>query len=400
MVEKTTADMSMLAGEAVKINHRQTVNSLSATVHDDPSSIDFALAGLKSSAEGLISSSPNLRGTDVAKVRGELQQTGAEAIVKSAAIGYIEKTGKMPDWVKDPKYSGFVNGAELKMLEKAAQTQQKVDLLQQKQLEKYQREQQERAATAEHSKNFTDNVKFDDNGKPIINPNFFKSALDIERKYPGAGTTETRAMLNWGEAQQNKELKPVTDPAVQSDLYTRMVSTDKPTTRAEILSNAAQGKLDAHATKTLLDLNEELNQSPLKGPIWKDTMDAVKGRMIKPADPLYGDKDAIGMGNYAKFAQTFIPQYLAKQRAGTLEPNALDVNDPNSLISKNIAAINNGRSMQSDLRKAATSTAPASAAPRNDVMPAVPPPDQRPSGSIYETPRGKMKWTGTGWVQP
>jgi hypothetical protein len=37
---------------------------------------------------------------------------------------------------------------------------------------------------------------------------------------------------------------------------------------------------------------------------------------------------------------------------------------------------------------------------RNDVMPAIPPADQRSPGSIYSTPKGPMKWTGTGWVKP
>jgi|GEM_PF-6065968 len=30
----------------------------------------------------------------------------------------------------------------------------------------------------------------------------------------------------------------------------------------------------------------------------------------------------------------------------------------------------------------------------------IPPPDQRPRGKVYNTPKGVMRWTGTGWVQP
>ena len=40
-----------------------------------------------------------------------------------------------------------------------------------------------------------------------------------------------------------------------------------------------------------------------------------------------------------------------------------------------------------------TPAAPAQAAPAG-----VPPPQQRTQGRVYETPRGPMKWTGTGWV--
>ena len=35
-----------------------------------------------------------------------------------------------------------------------------------------------------------------------------------------------------------------------------------------------------------------------------------------------------------------------------------------------------------------------------DAMPAIPVPAERNVGGIYETLKGKLKWTGTGWVQP
>ena len=30
----------------------------------------------------------------------------------------------------------------------------------------------------------------------------------------------------------------------------------------------------------------------------------------------------------------------------------------------------------------------------------IPPAAQRKAGQTYDTPKGKLKWTGTGWVQP
>jgi hypothetical protein len=38
----------------------------------------------------------------------------------------------------------------------------------------------------------------------------------------------------------------------------------------------------------------------------------------------------------------------------------------------------------------------------DDAAPAaaVPPPNQRKVGGVYPTPKGKLKWTGTGWVAP
>ena len=126
MSDKTRADMASVAGHAAIVNQQQSINSLSATVHSDPSSLDFSLAALKSSTEGLIASSPNITGEAAARLRSEILQKGAESIVKSAAIGYIEKTSRVPPWATDPKYSPYINGAELKTFEQAAKSYQRL----------------------------------------------------------------------------------------------------------------------------------------------------------------------------------------------------------------------------------------------------------------------------------
>jgi len=41
--------------------------------------------------------------------------------------------------------------------------------------------------------------------------------------------------------------------------------------------------------------------------------------------------------------------------------------------------------------------APTAAAPQTNAV-AAPPPAQRIAGQTYATPRGPMKWTGTGWL--
>lgn len=340
MVEKTSADMSSLAGEAVKVNHQQTVNSLSATVHGDPTSLDFALAGLKSSAEGVISSSPNLRGTDVAKVRGELQQSGAEAIVKSAAVGYIEKTGQMPPWATDPKYSKYINGAELQMFEKQAKTQAKANAYYEKQIEVSNRQLADLQVHQGATKLITDNVKTDpQTGRPIISPQYFKDALELARKNPDApsAAATVRTMLDWGEHQQNLKAETVvSDPTVRQGLTDRLFDPNNPTTRIDLMKAQVAGKISNSDFTSMERLVTELETSPLKGPIWQDTVGAVKGELILSDVGLPG-KDIAGESNYAKWAQTFIPDYLAKSRAGTLPPNALDVKDPTSMISQSMA---------------------------------------------------------------
>lgn len=45
----------------------------------------------------------------------------------------------------------------------------------------------------------------------------------------------------------------------------------------------------------------------------------------------------------------------------------------------------------------ATNTAPFSA---NQQQTSIPPPSLRERNKVYDTPKGPLKWTGTGWIQP
>lgn len=126
MFEKTSSDMSTLAGQAAKVNATQTVNTLSNTALNDPSALNFALKSFDTSVEGIVGSSPNLKGATAAAVRSEISEKGREQIVKSAALGAIMKTGELPAWTSDPQYSKYVNGIELKQLQQYAQTVQRM----------------------------------------------------------------------------------------------------------------------------------------------------------------------------------------------------------------------------------------------------------------------------------
>lgn len=335
MTEKTMADMSSVAGDAVVVNHKQTVNSLSATVHDDPSSLDFALAGLKSSAEGMISSSPNLKGTDVARVRGEVQQSGAEAIVKSAAIGYIEKNGTIPPWATDPKYAPYINGADLKTLEKQAQVQKRVEQSANRQDMIQKKELADLAVHAGANKVMNDNVTIGPNGKPMIKPDFYRQALELARSNPDApsAASTARTMLDWGESQQSKDVKIVDDPATVTELSNRLFDPNQPLTTLDLMHAQTQGKLSDHTFQQLERNVKELEETPLKGPIYQDTMKAVHSALVLTGVGIAG-KDDVGEKKYASFVQSFIPQYLSKYRSGTLEPDALNMDNPDSMISK------------------------------------------------------------------
>ena len=99
-------------------------------------------------------------------------------------------------------------------------------------------------------------------------------------------------------------------------------------------------------------------------------MDAAKGTLTYAMPGIPG-KDPKGLENYARFVQTFVPQYLQQSRAGTLPPNALDVNDPTSLISRAMAPFKRSPAQLLKDRIAEMST--LQAAPESaDALPATP----------------------------
>jgi hypothetical protein len=341
MTETTQADMANKAKQATDVNLQQMSNSLSSNVYNDPSksNLDFSLAAMRSGLEGMISANPNLNAAQVGQVRSELQQTNTQALIKSNAIGYIAKTGQLPPWINDPKYAPYINGAELKMFEKAAQAQGKVNAYYDKQNELTAKQLADLKVHQAATKVQTDNITYDpQTGRPIIDPKFFPQSGDIARNNPDAPhAAETmRTMLSWGGSQQIRGAKPEDDPTTTNDLTDRMFSPDHPTTVLDLMKAHDAGKISDHTFQVKSELVKELEQSPLKGPVWQDTVAAVKDELILSNVGLSG-KDITGAANYSKWAQMFIPQYLAKSRAGTLPPNALDVKDPNSMISQSMA---------------------------------------------------------------
>lgn len=389
---KTAADMSTMAGIAAKENATKTINSLSSAVYLDPSSLNTAIDTLKHSAGSIVDSSPTIDAETGARVKSELNQKGVESLVKSAVSGMITKNPNIDLDAIQKKYPEYINGAELKMFQKAAQTQAKVDAYHDKSAALAQKQLDDQKVHAGATKVISDNVAVDPQTNQItLNPKFFNDALEIARKNPdapSAGAT-VRTMLDWGESQLNKERKVVTDPAAASAIDANMF-TDNPTSKMDILKLEAAGKLTRSDAETRIKIIDQRDKMP-SAPAFKFAMDGAK-ELIEGRTS--GEK-SLQAGKYAAFMQDFLAEYQRQKMAGTLPPNSLTLSDPDSLISKMI------QPNKSPLAAAIGGNGGIGApAPRNDAMPAIPPASERPAGSVYETPRGKMKWTGTGWVTP
>lgn len=329
MSDKTDADMSTLAGIAVRKNVATTVNSLSSAVASDPSSLDFALSSVDHSIGATIASSPNMSATDRAAVTAEVGLKAKESIVKSAISGMITKNPNIDLDAIQKKYGDYINGAEMKMFQKAAQGQAKVDFLQNKAIEAYQDKQKERAAAADLSKTFSDNVQFGADGKVTINPAFYDGVMQTVRKYPGSADDTARTLIQFGQHEATAKRETiVTDPSAQSDLLGRMSDPKNPTTETQILQKANEDKLDPHTTSNLLALRKSLDEAPIKDPVFSSTFSAAKAIIEQSFD---------GPENFGKFSFGFMREYQRLSRAGELKPDDLDMTKPDSLISKMMA---------------------------------------------------------------
>jgi len=119
--EKTTSDMSDLAGIAAKQNIATLTNQLSNAVINDPSSLNTSLSMVEHSIGSMVDSSPNITGVQAAKAKADLLRDSQATIVKAAAMGAIAANPE--EGLKKfsgPEYSKYISGAELRQLEQQA----------------------------------------------------------------------------------------------------------------------------------------------------------------------------------------------------------------------------------------------------------------------------------------
>jgi hypothetical protein len=335
--EKTSADMSRIAGEAAESTAHDITNKFSNTAMRDPSAVPFLLDSVDHSISSIVASSPYLKGADAAQVRLHLSQKIKEEIVKSAMYGAIQNASDPEAAAKAwaDKYPQYVNGLERETFAKAAKVQSRVLAAAEKQNLVYTRELANQQVAAERNKIWSENVNVDPNGKVTINPQFFHDAAALPGKYQAApSATETaKTLIDWAQAQQAPR-KVITDKAVLRDLVDRMTDADNPTTELEVLRAEADHKIN-HTDEgaPLLEMVRSLQKDPIKNPVWNDTKQAVKDYFTTKGTP----DDPMGSVAFARFMQVFLPEYQKENREGKIQPNALDLRDPTSLIRRSMA---------------------------------------------------------------
>jgi hypothetical protein len=338
-VVKTSADMSSLAADAVHVNAIKTINGLSTAAFNDPSTVSFARDTLAHSLDGLTQSSPTISATDAAKVKGELTLKGAEKIVKSAIMGAITKGGDWQNIANDQKNAPYVNGPEIKQFERMETFYKRGEAVAAKQEMLLSKQIAEQDAHGAINDSFAKNVSVDDQGRPVIKPQFARDMVGLPLKHPNApdAADKARTWLDWTESQQKPP--PRADNPQTVDGLMRVIG--DPTVALDDAKIAiAKADIAKGLTKEtgaqMVQLATDMRN--LNNPLLTKTMEAAK----EIVEPKYNGVSS-NPGGFAKFYYDFIHnQYLPNKVAGTLPPDALDMSQPNSMISKALAAIPGG----------------------------------------------------------
>lgn len=306
--QKTAADQTTAANQAFAVNANNTVNGLTNAA--------FWGGGAKADVD------KQLGYLETSGLPRDMIEKSKAQIIRAGAMGGIKQNATVPDWVKEKPYSQYIDAADLKHLETAERQQQTQNRVVQKQQELYTKQENVQAVKDAHQQNRDENTVLDTStGHYIINPAYFVNADKI-RKMP-EGKDQGEHDIAWGRAERDRKAPTVaSNPDVHSDLLDRMVGqTDNPTTKIQIDLAENRNEITARDAQKMRRLLTDYTS--LRDPVTKAALDGAKALL---------GTDPVGRGNYAQFAQNFIPQYQAlppEQRAG-----ALDFTNKDSLISK------------------------------------------------------------------
>lgn len=390
--DKTTADMGVLAGQAAKVNQDKIANDLANTVRSDPTSLDFALATAKSSVEDAISTSPTLTGVEAARLRSEHLQATNVALVKTAALGRLEKNPNFDLAEFEKKYADYIKPAEIQELQRAAKTYQRLAQGEVRQQRAEVRREAKDDFNGQVTKLLADMMP-QKPGDPLRVPD---DAYDRLRKlavHPGATQEPGRlaAAIKSVEAVVDRLNKP--EPLGPVSHKTTMDILGKIRSGAVADTGAiydAYGKGDLNREDFNFLTKEFTNLKTPQGEALGRDRDQFFKRFGPSIDPSV-------VGNQGGSDKLYVAEMDARRQEGILRAKNLDphlVYDPRSeyFFGKpdNISKYKQPLQQMLQDRTAKPAEKPI-------TLPTV---TERKAGQIYPTARGDMKWTGTGWVAP
>lgn len=329
MATQVHAVSSKLAGDAIINNVKETANNSAGAAFINPASVFDSMAMFDRTLHAKASTSPNLDAEGYARVMSESGYAGEKQIAQAAIQGTIVNGGDWKKLASDPRISPYVNQAETMGFVRQEQTYQRMDVAAQKSIEASDREKARVDFNQSANKLELSTIPTAPGQRPQL-PNDYWDTVRKLGPTTGAAMEPGRfkSLIDTGEAiteRLNKD-NPVTDKATEDKLFTGLFDPEHPTTYTDIVKNG--DKLSDDSIKRLTEFSRMLKEEELSDPVFKDTMEDVKAKVQG-----VGEERKYQVGEYSKFMQLFVPEYLKEKRAGTLPPNALDPTDPKSLIS-------------------------------------------------------------------
>ena len=406
MFEKTAADMSTLAGIAVRKNISDTATSMSNTAILDPSSVPNLLQQVDHSIAGVVGSSPTLSPADAARASSELSDATKKAIIHSGAIGAIQKSGNpeatADEWIR--KYPDQISGADAKTLGSNARQQirsSNYDFELNRRRQKEVAQDTSNQATAQYLidvRSQDPKLANDPTAKKILNdPTLLKADKNNLLNYIDR---QLKPETDARQSQQSfvgllRELRaPDADPdqVMQKAWDARLMDPGKPGSMSEKDFNEFRQEVVARKTPEGAALQQD------RALFFKQFAGAIAGPTYDPA---------------TGSPKLYAAEMDARRTEAALKQKGLDPHlayDPASeyFIGKPERLQKYKGSMQSDLQdRASTPKSVNLTAGDSKIvgmetkdLPPISRDAPRTAGQTYMTPVGQMKWTGTGWVKP
>lgn len=410
MFHKTTADMSTMAGIAVRQNLATTATSMSNTAMLDPSSVPGLLDNLDHSVAAVVSSSPTMNAVDAARAGSEVTNQMRAAIVKAGAIGAIQKAGdpeaEADKWIK--QYPDIISGEEAKGLAGNARQQIRARNYD---FEMVRRRSKEVATDASNEatgqylvaiRSQDPRLQNDPTAQKVLNdPSLLKTdkanllnLIDRQMKPETDARISQQTFVGLLRDMRSPDADPET--VMQKAWDARLTDPGKPGSMTEKDFNQLRAEVVARKTPEGAALERD------RGMFFKQYAGALGGDPANPYDPLLGSP------------KLYRAEMDARRMESDLKRRGLDphlVYDPSSeyFIGNPKRLMKYQGTMQDDLgtraaapAKSTNLTADGSVITgiQREETPIVPAPPQRTAGNLYDTPKGKLKWTGTGWVKP
>jgi hypothetical protein len=252
-VEKTMADQSTLAGDAMVANIQTVGNRGSSMVMNDPTALPAVLGLADNSIHAMTTGNPNITADQASRANTELSLNVKKQIVASAVIGAAQRN---PDQatalLNSDSAANYLSGEEKKSLSGYINEQGRLSLEAQKSQAEMQRRSDIEDVNGVLAK--VEASTIDPNTGDIkVGPDYFTN-LGKVLAMPGARDTDTartiQSMINWGHEQIKQGREPASsDPHVYADFKTRaqlQQGDPRALTLGDVYQAAAEGKLNQH----------------------------------------------------------------------------------------------------------------------------------------------------------